>query len=117
MTAPVIETASPLRRLAAVLIDLVLVPLTLFIGYIIWWLLVLGRGQTPGKQILAIRAVRRGGEPTGWGLMFVREVLKWLLHGIGLVGLVADGIVLLMDEEERRSIIDRVVETRVVYAD
>ena len=49
--------------------------------------------------------------------MFVREVLKWLLHGLGLLGLVADGIVLLMDEEERRSIIDRVVETRVVYAD
>ena len=117
MTAPGIETASPLRRVVAVLLDVVLVPLTLFIGYIIWWLIVLGRGQTPGKQIVAIRAVRRSGEPTGWGLMFVREVLKWLLHGVGLLGLVADGIVLLMDEKERRSIIDRVVETRVVYAD
>ncbi len=111
------ETASPLRRLAALLIDFVLVPLTLFIGYIIWWLLVLGRGQTPGKQILAIRAVRRSGEPTGWGLMFVREMLKWLLHGLGLLGLVADGIVLLMDEKEHRSVIDRVVDTRVVYCD
>ncbi len=110
------ETASPLRRLAALLIDFVLVPLTLIIGYIIWWLLVLGRGQTPGKQILAIRAVRRGGEPTGWGLMFVREVLKWILHAFTL-GLVADGIVLLMDEKEHRSVIDRVVDTRVVYCD
>lgn len=117
MQASGTETASPLRRLAALLIDFVLVPLTLFIGYIIWWLLVLGRGQTPGKQILAIRAVRRSGEPTGWGIMFVREVLKWLLHGLGLLGLVADGIVLLMDEKEHRSVIDRVVDTRVVYCD
>ena len=95
------ETASPLRRLAALLIDFVLVP---------------GRGQTPGKQILAIRAVRRSGEPTGWGLMFVREILKWILHAFTL-GLVADGIVLLMDEKEHRSVIDRVVDTRVVYCD
>ena len=99
------------------MLDFVLVPLTLFIGYIIWWLIVLGRGQTPGKQLLGIRAVRVSGEPAGWGLTFVREVLKWLLHGLALLGLIADGIVLLMDEKEHRSVIDRVVETKVVYAD
>ncbi len=98
------------------MLDFVLVPLTLFIGYIIWLLIVLGRGQTPGKQLVAIRAVRVSGEPAGWGLTFVREVLKWLLHGLGLLGLIADGIVLLMDEKEHRSVIDRVVGTRVVRA-
>ena len=116
MTAPGIETASPLRRLAALVIDFVLIPLTLIIGFVIWWLLVLGRGQTPGKQILAIRAVRRDGEPTGWGLMFIREILKLPLHAFTLC-LVADGVVLLIDEKEHRSIIDRVADTRVVYSD
>lgn len=57
------------------------------------------------------------GEPAGWGLTFAREVLKWLLHGLGLLGLLANGIVLLMDEEEHRSLIDRIVDTRVVYAE
>ena len=116
MTAPGTDLATPLRRLAALVLDFVLVPLTLFIGYLIWWLLVLGRGQTPGKQLVAIKVVRRSGEPTGWGLMFVREILKWLLHAFTL-GLIANGIVLLIDEDEYRSIIDRVVETKVVYAD
>lgn len=60
------EYASPLRRLMAWLLDSVLLFLTLFIGYIIWWLITLRQGQTPGKQLLGIRAVKRDGSPAGW---------------------------------------------------
>ena len=51
------EYATPLRRMIANILDFFLVFLTLFIGYLIWWLIVLGRGQTPGKQLLGIRAI------------------------------------------------------------
>jgi phage shock protein PspC (stress-responsive transcriptional regulator) len=43
------ESATPLRRLMAYLLDGALFFLTLIVGYIIWWLIVLRRGQTPGK--------------------------------------------------------------------
>ena len=52
------------------------------IGYIVWWLIVLGRGQTPGKQIVGIRVIKDNGEPSGWGYTFLREfVIKALLAG------------------------------------
>ena len=66
------QYATPLRRLMAHLLDVILFFLTLIIGYIIWWLIVLGRGQTPGKQLLSIRAIRRDGSRVSWGIMFLR---------------------------------------------
>ena len=54
-------------RIVAYLLDFILFYLTLVIGYIIWWLIVLGRGQTPGKQLMGIRVVKDNGEPSGRG--------------------------------------------------
>ena len=52
------------------------------IGYIVWWLFALGRGQTPGKQIVGIRVIKDDGSPSGWGYTFLREfVIKFLLVG------------------------------------
>ena len=67
------ESATPLRRLMAYLLDAALFFLTLIVGYIIWWLIALRRGQTPGKQLLGIRAMHRNGEPAGWLITFVRS--------------------------------------------
>ena len=77
------ELATYPQRVIAFLLDMaLLIPLTLVIGYIIWWLIVLGRAQTPGKQIVGIQVVKDTGEPVGWGYMFLREfVIKGLLGG------------------------------------
>ncbi len=107
------EPATPVRRLFALLLDGILFFLALIIGYVIWWLIVLGRGQTPGKQVLGIRAVRRGGGPAGWGITFVREIVKGIAHGY-VIGFFADIIFLLMDDNEHRSLSDRVANTVVV---
>ena len=107
------EPATPMRRLFAILLDGLLFFLTLIIGYIIWWLIVLGRGQTPGKQLLGIRAVKRDGDRAGWGTTFVREVVKWVSHSF-VIGFFADIILLVMDEAEHRSLSDRVANTVVV---
>lgn len=109
------EPATPLRRLFASLLDAVLFFATLFIGYVIWWLIVPGRGQTPGKQLLGIRVTRRDGNPTGWLLTFVREIVKTVAHSF-LLGYLADAILLLMDDAEHRSLSDRVANTVVVRA-
>lgn len=107
------ETASPLRRLFATLLDGILFFLTLVIGYIIWWLIVLGRGQTPGKQLLGIYAIKRDGDRAGWGTMFVREVVKLVAHSF-VIGFFADAILLLLDDQDHRSLSDRVAGTIIV---
>lgn len=107
------ETASPIRRLFANILDGILFFLTLIIGYIIWWLIVLGRGQTPGKQLLGIYAIKRDGDRAGWGTMFVREVVKIVAHSF-VIGFFADAVLLLMDEEEHRSLSDRVAGTIIM---
>lgn len=94
-------------------LDWVLFFLTLVIGYIIWWLIVLGRGQTPGKQLLGIRAIKRDGDPSGWGNTFVREVVKTVAHWF-VIGFFADIILLLIDDDEHRSLSDRVANTVIV---
>ena len=99
------DYATPMRRLMAHILDGILFLLTLIIGYIIWWLIVLGRGQTPGKQLLGICAVRRDGSRVGWGRMFVREILQSAIHSIsGGLGLLADAILILLDDREHRSL-------------
>ena len=107
------ETASPVRRLFADILDAILFFLTLIIGYIIWWLIVLARGQTPGKQLLGIYAIKRDGGRAGWGTMFVREVVKLVAHSF-VIGFLADAILLLMDDQDHRSLSDRVVGTIIV---
>ena len=107
------ETASPIRRLFANILDGILFFLTLIIGYIIWWLIVLARGQTPGKQLLGIYAIKGDGARVGWGTMFVREIVKAVAHG-SVIGFFADAILLLMDDQDHRSLSDRVAGTIIV---
>ena len=107
------EYATPVRRMFAKILDVILFFLTLIIGYIIWWLIVLGRGQTPGKQLLGIRAVKRDGDQSGWGNTFIREVVKAVAHSF-VIGFFADVILLLMDDDEHRSLSDRVANTVVI---
>ncbi len=112
------ELATYPQRVIAFLLDFVLIPLTLVIGYIIWWLIVLGRAQTPGKQIVGIQVVKDTGEPVGWGYMFLREfVIKGLLGGFlsSFAGIyfVVDHIWPLFDDD-KQTIHDKMVSTLVV---
>ncbi len=111
--------ASYLLRGLALLLDIILIPLTLVIGYIIWWLIVLGRGQTPGKQIIGIRVIRDTGEECGWGIMFVREfILKYLLTGF--LGGATLGIYPVVNylwplfDKDNKALHDKMISTLVV---
>ncbi len=78
-------------------------------------LILFGNGQTVGKRLVGIQAVRQSGESVGWGLMFVREVIKSLLH-LFLIGFIIDAIMLLSDKVEWQSVSDRIAGTVVVHA-
>ena len=92
-----------------------------FVGYIIWWLFALRRGQTPGKQIVGIRVIRDDGSPSGWGYTFLREfVIKFLL--VGFLTEATFGIARLVDylwplwdrAEKMQTLHDKLLGTIVV---
>ena len=46
------------------------------IGWIAWWLIILHRGQTPGKQLVGIYTafVKSPDMPVSWGYGFLRDI-------------------------------------------
>ena len=101
------------------ILEFILFILTLVVGYIIWWLLVLDRAQTPGKQIVGIWVIGDDGSRVGFGRMFLREfVIEAILFGIasamtlGIVGLL-DMLWPLWDKDNQ-ALHDKVASTVVV---
>ncbi|WP_419837759.1 RDD family protein [Candidatus Poriferisodalis sp.] len=83
--------------------------------YLAWWLFVLARGQTPGKQLTGIFAVRRDASRFGWGRMFIRENFKLLFWTLTLgLGNFADSAAILL-RKDRRSVTDLVTGSVLVY--
>ena len=109
-----------MRRVAAHLIEVVIwgfiaVYWFIVIPYIVWLVFALMRGQTPGKQLLGLVAVRSDGSRFRWGRMLVRETFKevyWVLT-LGL-GIVID-IMLLVLSDEPRTVADRVMGSTIVH--
>lgn len=117
---PGVKAASLARRVAAYLLDVALVFLTLVIGYLVWLAFSMRHGQTPAKQLLGIRVIRADGSPSDWGWTFVREVVvKSVIIGFGVdsitfgLGSILDGLWAFWDRD-RQAIHDKIVKTLVV---
>jgi uncharacterized RDD family membrane protein YckC len=112
-----VKLSSPLRRLGAYLLDILLAIVTLLIGWLIWSLIVWGRGQTPGKQLLNMRVIREDTHSVvSWGRMALRELVCK-----GIIGFVAGatliGFVLylwLLWDDENQELWDKMATTLVV---
>jgi uncharacterized RDD family membrane protein YckC len=111
--------ATPAVRLGAYLLEILLVVVTLAIGWIIWTLIVWSKGTTPGHQVLRLYVVdEKTGKTATWGHMALREfVMK------GIVGSVATamtfGIYFVVDSlfivrPDRRTLHDLISSTQVV---
>ena len=117
-----VELGSIARRLAARVLDTVIIVCTLYIGWLIWSFIVYGRGQSPGKQLVGIYAasVDDPERRLSWGSMFLREfVLKGLLFSF--LGAITSGIVWVLDylwalwdgSGHRQTLHDKVIESSV----
>ena len=63
------------RRFAGFILDILIAIFPIpVITWLIWFLVIAGRGQTPGKQILKMRVVREGGQTASYGWMLLREI-------------------------------------------
>jgi uncharacterized RDD family membrane protein YckC len=76
------ELASVGRRIGAYFLSLPLFIGTLGIGYVIWGVIVWGRGQTPALQVLGMRVWRpETGKVAGFWYMALREIVGHVLLG------------------------------------
>jgi uncharacterized RDD family membrane protein YckC len=114
-----VKLSPPLRRLGAWVLDVVLLVLTLFIGWLIWSLIVWGRGQSPGKQLLGMRVVRSDTRVTvSWGRMALREVVCKTIIGL-VASVTVIGLVLycwLLWDSETQELWDKMATTLVIDA-
>jgi len=113
------ELSSVGKRFGAYVLELLLFLVTLGIGWLIWTLIILGRGQTPAKQILNMRVVNtESGQSPGWGLMFVREfLLKGVVMSIVVSVTFGLGLILyfwLTWDDKNQELWDKVLSTVVV---
>ena len=120
-------TAEPGRRLAAYALDLAVSFLTLGVGWVIWFLVVAQRGQTPGKQLVGLYVMREDGTRAGGWYTFLREwVVKGTVGGAVLVlGSLTGGAGLVLYlpvvlwctwDRERQCLWDKLAQTYVAFS-
>jgi len=112
--APSYQLSSKGKRFGALLLEALLVVVTLFIGWLIWSIIVWGKGQTPAKSILKMRVLKADtGRAATTGEMAIRELVgKWLLGVIPLYSLI-DAIFVLIDERSQ-GLHDKIAGTVVI---
>ena len=72
--------ATPLHRFGAAILEAVLAVVTLGIGWFIWWLILIGRGLTPARQILGLRIVNaKTMQPVPNSQVFLRGFVVYFL--------------------------------------
>jgi len=72
--------ATPLHRFGSAVLESVLAILTLGIGWFIWWLILLGKGLTPARQILGLRIVdAKTMQPAANSQVFLRGFVVYFL--------------------------------------
>ena len=70
-----LQTASQGRRLGGWALDGLVAVVTLGVGWLIWFLIVAQRGQTPGKQMLGMYIMREDGSRAGGWYTMLREIV------------------------------------------
>lgn len=113
-----VTLSSPGKRLGGMLLSLLLIFVTLGIGYLIWALIAWTKSTTPAKQVLGMKVVNANTlQPATTGEMWMRQFLWPLVLAVG--NLITFGILTLVDafmvcSDRRQRILDRMATTYVV---
>ena len=116
---PSYALASPWSRLGAALINTVLMFVTLFVGYLVWTMVLWNEGTNPGKKMLGMRVVKSDtGRVCTFGDMLLRNFVFGFLV-MGVVGTFTLYIGYFVDYfmifgERRQRLIDKMSSTLVV---
>lgn len=72
--------ATPLHRFGGSILEAVLAVVTLGIGWFVWWLILIGQGLTPARQILGLRIVNvKTMQPVASSHVFLRGFVVYFL--------------------------------------
>ena len=111
---PGVELSPPMRRLGAYLLDVLLGIVTLFIGWLIWSIVIWKNGQSPAKSILKMRVIKIAtGQHATRGTMALRELVAKLVLGIITIVWAISALWQLWDPN-RQTLWDKMVGTVVV---
>ncbi|HEY5170654.1 MAG TPA: RDD family protein [Acidimicrobiia bacterium] len=111
-----VQLASIGRRIGAWFLAIPLAIVTLGIGYVIWGLIVWGRGQTPALQVLGMRCWRpETNRVATWGWMALREIIGRLVEGILSIITLLASFILMCAGKERKTIHDHIAGTVVLH--
>lgn len=103
-------------RLWSAILDVILMIVTLGIGWLIWSVVLYSKSTSPAKKILGLQIVdAKTGAPATMQQMLLREVLgKWVLGPVsqGATGLISAIMILVMPS--RQGIHDYIAKTVVV---
>ena len=115
------ELATPQTRIIAFILDAVLMAALLGVGWFIWFLMIAGRGTTPGHDLMGQVIVdAKTGKPASFGKIFIRECLikgllsMFLASVTMLINYIVDGAFLFRDD--RRTVHDHLLGTKVVQS-
>ena len=109
------ELASIGRRIGAYFLAIPLAIVTLFIGYIIWGLIIWGRGQTPTQQVLGMRTwYPQGGGNASWGRMALREIVGGFVTGILNIITELLSFILFVTGRQRQCLADHIAGTVIL---
>jgi len=111
-----VQLASVGRRIGAYFLAIPLSIATLGIGYVIWGLVVWGRGQTPALQVLGMRCWEpEAARVPGWWRMALREVVGRIVESLLSVITMLVSFILMLTNKERKSLHDMVAGTVVLH--
>ena len=106
------------KRFGGSLLTVLLIVVTLGIGYLIWAAIAYGKGQTPAKQILKMYVIdTETGMQATWGKMFLRGfVIDGVLNSItsGIFFLLS--AIWIFTNPQRQRLTDLMLKTIVVDA-
>jgi hypothetical protein len=109
------ELASIGRRIGSWFLAIPLAIVTLGIGYLIWGLIVWGRGQTPTQQVLGMRTwYPEGGRRASWGRMALREIVGGFVTGILSFITELLSFILMVTGRERKCLADHIASTVIL---
>jgi uncharacterized RDD family membrane protein YckC len=108
--------ASPGRRIGAYVLSILLVIVTLVIGYLIWGLILWRRGQTPALKVLGMRVWRPADlKPPSFGYMALREIVGRIVDGIVSFITLIVSFVMMLSSKKRQTLHDIVAGTVVLH--
>jgi uncharacterized RDD family membrane protein YckC len=107
--------ATPGRRIGAYFLAIPLAIVTLGIGYLIWGLVIWGRGQTPALQVLGMRCLKNDTyQKATFGTMALREIIGRIVENFFFIPAIIS-FVFMLTRPDRMTIHDLIAGTIVVH--